>query len=210
MTIGSVIGDSITFAYGGGGLVAADHYPYKIQTTFSAAAPKLRVRNFGVSGNTTTQMVARKACLDQYEVPDFAVIYGGLNDPDNAINAATTQANLETLAEYIQDAGCERVLIVGVHFMNWSSGGDTVATQNATYSTLRTAQQAAGTAAGASYVDAYDYFGDLITAGDYTQGTWAGWHYADSNVHLNATGQTILAAAISAKITALGWDDDFV
>lgn len=209
MTKISAIGDSITFSYGGGGLIATDHFPYKIQTSFIAAAPKLRVRNFGVSGNTTAQMVTRKACIDQFEVPDVCIIYGGLNDPDNGINAAATQANLSTLIDYAQDAGCSRVLVVGVHYMNWSSGGDTVSAQASGYSTLRTAQIAAASASGAEYVNAYLAMGARITDGTYTQGDHL-WHFADSNVHLTADGQAILSDAICAKITALGWDDDFV
>lgn len=116
-----------------------------------------------------------------------------------------TKKNIEAIAAYIQGQGCSRILIVGMHYFNWTSGGDTTSAQQAGNSALRTLQAAAAATAGAVYVDLYAYMRALIVAGTYTQGDWAAWHSSINNQHLNVTGQSILADAFEAEIRAQGW-----
>ena len=254
------IGDSISYSLGGGGLVANQFYPARLQAAFAALGiTDVIARNFGVSGNTTAQMIARMACLNQYETPYIGVIEGGINDGANgssvsgsgatttsipvqaghgarftvggyvvingqsrlvtaistdtltvspALSAAPTDAtavahdtaaNIVVLGQYLLAAGCSRLIVLDCHYMNWSSGGDNGASQNATYAAIRTAQAAAAATLGATYVDAYNYMRALIADGTYTQGDYR-WHIADSNVHLNAAGEQILSDAIIAAM----------
>lgn len=118
--------------------------------------------------------------------------------------AHDTQKNLTELANYVKNAGCKRILIVGMHYFNFTTGADTTSVQLARNAGLRTKQQAAATATGSVYVDLYAWMSALITAGTYTQGDF-GWHLADADQHLNLAGQTILADAIEAAIIAQGW-----
>jgi hypothetical protein len=260
------IGDSHTFNATLGN-VATDFHPGQTQKTLRAgsttgtifaALPKVLIRNFGISGNTTGQMVARQAVLTRFEVPKIVVIYGGTNDAQYAttvqagstasvVNVAAgfganyqpgsyllvngvsrqiasvatdaitlvtalggaptagqavaldTQTNLQTIATFAIAAGCNRLIIVGQHYFNFSTGGDTTTTPLAGNATLRTLQQAAATAVGATYVDAYAYFRGLIVAGTETQGSFS-WHVFDSNPHLNPLGERYLAASYLSSI----------
>lgn len=115
-----------------------------------------------------------------------------------------TQKNLTELVTYVKNAGCERVMVLGMHYFNFSTGADTTSVQLARNATLRTKQQAAAAAAGAVYVDLYAWMSALITAGTYTQGDNL-WHSAVNDQHLSLAGQTILADAIEAAIIAQGW-----
>lgn len=112
-----------------------------------------------------------------------------------------TQKNLESVVAYLLAAGmaASKIWIVGQHYLNFSASGDTTTTQQSLASQSRTAQAAAATAKGVTYINTYTYMRDLILAGDYVQGS-ASWHVAQSNSHLNALGQTILADCIYAAI----------
>lgn len=63
----------------------------------------LKCRNFGTSGNTTTQMLDRVHTLLQFEIPEIAIIMGGVNDPGNAINQATTQSNIQAMVKALRN-----------------------------------------------------------------------------------------------------------
>ena len=118
--------------------------------------------------------------------------------------AHDTQKNLTEMANYVKNAGCKRVMIVGMHYFNFNTGADTTTVELARNATLRTKQRAAATASGAVYVDLYAWMSALITAGTYTQGD-NGWHLSTNDQHLNLAGQTIIADAIEAAIVAQGW-----
>ena len=108
------------------------------------------------------------------------------------------------MANYVKNAGCKRVMIVGMHYFNFTTGADTTTVELARNATLRVKQQAAAAATGAVYVDLYAWMAALITAGTYAQGD-NGWHLSVNDQHLNLAGQTILADAIEAAIIAQGW-----
>jgi hypothetical protein len=54
-------------------------------------------RGFGISGDTSTQALARTDVLFQYDNPTIAVIAIGVNDPGASITTATSQANIQAL-----------------------------------------------------------------------------------------------------------------
>lgn len=123
-------------------------WPARLATYLRSIAVPIRSYNYGISGNTTTQMLARQACMTQFDgvtgiAPDLAILWGGVNDSFNGIAGATTQANLTAMGTTLINAGCRRIAIVNTQFLNFSSAGDTLTTPYATYATLRPFQSAA-------------------------------------------------------------------
>lgn len=174
---------------------------------------RVRSRNFAQSGLTTAGALNRLPLMTAYDVPKLAVIWIGVNDPGNDIAGATTQANIETMANTLLDSGTEFVVIGNTQYINWSSGGDTLTTPGATYATLRTFQQAAADALKAqhpgkvAYADIYGAMRQRIVDGTDTQGS-ASWHVSDGDQHLNAYGERIIAEIMRATIEAQdGWLD---
>ena len=121
---------------------------------------------------------------------------------DSVVN--DTQKNIEELVTYLQDAGCLRIMVLGLHYFNLASGADTTAVEVPANAALRAKQQAAATATGAVYVDLYAWQKALIIAGTRTQGNYAE-HVSSTDQHLSVLGQTTIADAIEATITAQGW-----
>lgn len=109
---------------------------------------------------------------------------------------------------YDSARGCNRIVIVGNHYLNYSSGGDQLATPLAVYDDvtgIRSQQAAAATAEGVVFANLYDFLKSRIEAGTDTQGDYA-WHYADGNVHLNAYGNNLVAEHLYQTIAAQsGW-----
>ncbi len=119
--------------------------------------------------------------------------------------AIDTTANLTAMGVALQAAGCERIIVLGDHYKNFSSGGDTHASPLAAGTTLRAKQLAAATALSAEYISLWTYMDARIVAGTDTQGNYA-QHVADSNNHLNAYGEGIVAQALFEKVQATaGW-----
>lgn len=92
MAFAAVIGDSYTFNTGNG-LVGADFYSHQAQKRLA----DVKVRNFGVSGNTSAQAVARMGCMTQFEVPVWAGVYVGANDGSNASTVAASPSPTTTV-----------------------------------------------------------------------------------------------------------------
>lgn len=208
MAVISVIGDSLTNNYTLG--VGMDQgWTRKLQVLLNTQAGcRVKVRNWGISGNTTAQMLARVACLDHptmdgiyREVPDIVILAGGVNDPGNGISAAATQSNLEAMAAYAKDAGCRRVVILGAPYLNFSSGGDAQGQPFQPYCSVRCAQRDAAASSGALFVDFYGYLSGLISSGTETQGSFS-WHVQDMNQHLNALGWSYAAQAVYNAIAS--------
>jgi len=115
-----------------------------------------------------------------------------------------TRKNLVVLG---QASGASRIVIVNAHYLNYSTGGDTLATPLAGNVALRALQSAAATDLGAAYCDLYTFMRNRIVAGTDAQGSFS-WHVLDSNSHLNTYGEGILASAVLATIQAqTGWMD---
>lgn len=105
---------------------------------------------------------------------------------------------------------CPRVIFQGMHYLNFSSGGDNGATP-ASYPGEREAAQAAvaaingGAATWAVYNDNYGQFYALIQSGQETQGSFNN-HVADGNSHQNRKGNAYIAQFTTTKIQSQsGW-----
>lgn len=206
----SHIGDSLAEPGGSWGVRGHLCMPEKVAASLRALSPAvpIKARNFAVGGWTTTQILARIGDLTVYDVPVLATIWGGVNDPGAAISGATTQANITAMITALRAAGVSYIVVLNTQYLNWTSGGDTTGTPYATYATLRPFQAAAVTAAASANVvlcDTYTYMRSLIVAGTETQGSNS-WHAVANNQHLNALGQSYIAAAVLATIQAQpGW-----
>lgn len=201
----SCMGDSLT-ENDTLGVPAHLMYPGQLQTSLNGLGANCVCRNFGRSGNTTTQMAARFSEMTQFSIPKIGIIFGGVNDPGASISQATTQSNIESMITSLQGSGVSRILIVSAHYLNFSTGGDTLATSYASYVPVRAAQQAAANAhAGVIFVDLYNYFRNRIVNGQDVQGSFS-WHVADSNQHFNSYGAGLVASCILTSIQAQGWD----
>lgn len=103
---------------------------------------------------------------------------------------------------------CSRIIILSMHYLNFSSGGDTLSADYATYNAttgVRVAQVAAAAAEGVVYADQHAFFKSRIQAGIDAQGSFT-WHYADSNQHLNVYGNELIAQFLLSTIQAQpGW-----
>lgn len=206
----AAIGDSLTHNFSLD--VRPDQFwPQRLTALLGGEDVAIRARNFGRSGNTTTQMLARLSRMTQFDVPRLAIIWGGVNDPGNGIVGATTQANIETMGETLLDAGVDYLIVGNTQYLNYTSGGDSLETPFATYATLRPFQAAAATALAASYpgrvalCDIYTYMRNLIVAGTETANS-ASWHVAGTDQHLNVHGEQIVAdAMLDAIVSQDGW-----
>jgi lysophospholipase L1-like esterase len=240
-------------------------YPALLDTLLRPGA-LLSPLNYGSSGNSTANIIARLSTVLEAGPSELAIIYAGTND-NNALTtvqaapaptasvftvgagkgvyfgvggqitvngeaaivasvatdaitltsalsftptagqtvAISTQANIISIGSALRAAGYRRLIVCGQHYLNFASGGDTVATPLASNATLRVEQSAAATALGALYVDFHAYMRALIVATTYAQGDDTAWHVAIGNTHLNNTGEQILADAIYAAMQAQGW-----
>jgi len=69
-------------------------------------------RNFGVSGNTTAQMLDRLSeVLESGPLPQVVVILGGTNDVARGMPVEAALRNLQTIAERVRDSGRRPVLV---------------------------------------------------------------------------------------------------
>lgn len=114
--------------------------------------------------------------------------------------AVDTFANISGWIQAVKAKGVARIVVVGSHYLNFPSGGDTVNTEQGLRASVRVAQKAAALAEGAEYVDTYAHMRALILAGEVAQGDWAIWHHGPTNTHLTPAGEVVLADAIRAAI----------
>lgn len=91
----TVIGDSQTDYENGFGVLPRDTWAGNLGRGLRGAGKDVQVRAFGVSGDTSTNVLDRFAAMFLYDTPEIAGIYIGVNDPGNAITQATTQLNIE-------------------------------------------------------------------------------------------------------------------
>ena len=158
------MGDSLTnnWAYG----VPYDlMWPGVLASSLNSLGCHVKARNFGRSGNTTTQMITRWSWMNYFDVPSLGIIFGSVNDPPNSIAGATTQANLTTMINSLLSMSVPMILVLNTQYINWSTAGDTLSTPGATNATLRTYQAAAVSAinlANVVYVDLYTYMRSII------------------------------------------------
>ena len=182
--------------------------PAPTASTFTVAAGK----GAGYVAAGTKITVGASSAVVQSVATDAITLtapLGGAPAAGTAV-AIDTTANILAVGQFLATAGTTKMIVLGQHFLNWSSGGDTVATPLSNLAALRTLQQAGATAIDAitgvdcQYINLWQVFADEITAGRVTQGSFS-WHVLDMDVHLNAYGSSLIAAALYAKIVSAGW-----
>jgi hypothetical protein len=111
---------------------------------------------------------------------------------------------------------CKRIVVVSTNYLNWTTGGDTLATPYASYVNVRAAQQAAVTAENVTvagkpsviYSDVYNFLRSRIVAGtdpDFSAVAYdqtRSWHYVLNNQHKSAYGHALDAQKLSSDILA--------
>jgi len=78
-------------------------WPGRLAVRLRAGGADVMARNFGITGQTSTQMLSRMVEMTVYDVPALAVIFPGANDPGNGIAAATTTANVRAMVKYLRN-----------------------------------------------------------------------------------------------------------
>jgi lysophospholipase L1-like esterase len=164
-----IFGDSITNQNTAAGQFNA--YGYFSAANAIMGWPLTLLNNAGVSGNTTTQMLARVATDVAAYRPGYAVVLGGQNDPANAINAATSLANLTAIYDYLRATG---TFVVCCSIM--SSSGDTDAIRTFKATVNRAIQAYAETNAGCAFADFNLAYTDPTTSAPYTGASFDGTH----------------------------------
>ena len=113
-------GDSLTAGYG---LMPEQAFPARLEAWLRDNRIAARVINAGVSGDTTTDGLARIdwALADK---PDLVILALGANDALRGIDPATVRDNLDKMVEKIKAAGA-RVLVLGMRAPpNWGEAYD--------------------------------------------------------------------------------------
>jgi lysophospholipase L1-like esterase len=178
------MGDSITNSDATLFIPKTQQYPHRLQILIGG---KNRARNFGVHGNTTTQMLARFAEMTKKAVPTVATIYGGINDVGQSVPDATTQSNLNSMIDQLRTAGCTRIILCNIHTMQ-NGASDT------NYNAKRTVIQNVATSKGVVFCD---FKTVTLIAADYN---------ADG-LHLSETGLQKLANRLKTTLDSQGWTD---
>jgi len=94
----------------GWGVSDGQSYPAQLQAMLQAKGSSLRVRNEGVPGNTTGEMLSRLASA----VPDgtrIVILQFGTNDARMSIPPATRQANIASILEELRKRGIKSVQV---------------------------------------------------------------------------------------------------
>jgi acyl-CoA thioesterase I len=94
----------------GWGVSDGQSYPAQLQAMLQAKGSSLRVRNEGVPGNTTGEMLSRLASA----VPEgtrIVILQFGTNDARMSIPPATRQANIAAILEELRKRGIQSIQI---------------------------------------------------------------------------------------------------
>lgn len=146
------------------------------------------VHNFGVSGNTTAQMLERlDEVLASGPTPQVVVILGGTNDIARGMPVEDALANLRTIAEKVRDSGRRPVLVCPP-----PSGSF----QRERAEALRAGLRDYARGQGFVFVDPWPAMEDPARRG------WARPELALDVLHPNERGQYVIAEQIAL---ALGW-----
>ena len=157
-------------------------------------ASKLAVGGWVLVNNESRKVAALTGASVVLEAPLTIIPIAG---DDLSVD---TFANISGWIQAVKAKGVARAVVVGSHYLNFASGGDTVNTEQTLRASVRVAQKAAALAGGADYVDTYAHMRALILAGEVVQGDWAVWHQGATNTHLTPAGEMVLADAIRAAI----------
>lgn len=99
-------GDSLTAGFG---LASGCSYPDVLQAELDRAGYRYRVLNFGVSGETTRDGLARLRVVAEAK-PAIVVLEFGANDGLRGVPVASARANLARMIEALQSASAQVVL----------------------------------------------------------------------------------------------------
>lgn len=183
-------GDSITQGsalFTGGVWQFGNAYP---ETSIYQAGTRFQIiRNAGISGNTTAQMLARLGSDVLAYAPDVVLLLGGTNDLSAGMSnaaIAATMSNLESMVRQMLQAGCLPVIM-------------TIPVQSTFSAESRKIQPfyyALAQAYGLPLIDLYRLTVDPST-GQYLAG------YSGDGTHPNPTGITAISAVVSSLLTSL-------
>ena len=113
-----VFGDSLT---AGLGLPAAETFPSQLEARLKADGTAVHVVNAGVSGDTTTDGLARLG-WSLADKPAVIILELGANDMLRGIDPKITRANLDAMIAKAQATGA-KVLLAGMQALaNWGEG----------------------------------------------------------------------------------------
>lgn len=183
------LGDSVTGVYyHTGGLRA---YPEMLEIAIRLAEPKAEVKviNAGISGQATTQGLARldKDVLDKH--PDLVTVSFGLNDLTR-LSPEQFRENLNTIVARCREAKCQVVLCTPNAVIN--TGGRPTAKVEQFSEVIRTA----GRELGLPVADFYKVGDELRT-----RDVW-GWRLTLSDeIHPNMDGHKLMAEELCRVIT---------
>lgn len=126
----AALGDSLTAGYG---LPAGDAFPVRLQQALAAKGYRVRIANFGISGDTTAGGLARLgAVLDAK--PDGVILELGANDMLRGLEPQEVQHNLEAILGRLAKAGIP-VMLCGMRSVK-NYGSDYAAAFDAIYPAL--------------------------------------------------------------------------
>lgn len=169
--------------------------PVPSVTSFSVADPsKLAVGGWVLVNGESREVSALVADVITLAVP--LSVAPSVAD----VVAIDTQENIQRWVQAVDAAGAGLIGVIGSHYLNFPSGGDTPSDEQTLRAACRITQQAAATAEGVPYVDTYAHMRGVILAGQVTQGDWAVWHQGIDNTHLTAAGEAALADAVRAAL----------
>lgn len=155
------------------------------------------VLNLSVGGRTTTQMLGDWNATVKGRGYRRMVIMGGINDPANLINLATSQSNLNTIYSEAEAGGVEVIALT--QMPAWSNAYDD---QEQRIEDLRTYTMGRPSI---TVVDAWTSFGGPLVSipldGNDLVGTTYEPLYEADKTHPSASGDALLADLVSAALS---------
>ncbi len=182
-------GDSLTAGYGNPGM------PWPVE--LASMRPDLSlVRNSGVAGNTTRDML-RRIGSDVYAYdPDLVLIFAGINDLSACESVEEIVGNVDTMVTGLRARGTERVVVIlNSHSVVLPDGPSCVPTTQSNIDRLDDALAAYAQARGIQTID-------LRPVLD-TDGAFSPEYFLADGIHYNATGVHLVSAAIRDQLPAM-------
>ena len=181
--------------------IVADTTPTASEfSVFYNLRTRLEPGGFVIINGEQSRVAARNGNLITLETPlSAAPGVGDTVSPD-------TQRNIEHWVDEVQAKGVTKIAVIGYHFINFATSGDTLTTERTAAKAIRDKQRAAAASRGVPYIDTYAHMADKISSGLVTLGDDLSWHVAVGNTHLNVAGEQAVADAVFDAFVSLGWD----
>jgi acyl-CoA thioesterase I len=110
-------GDSLTAGYG---MPASEAFPVRLEARLKAEGVDVKIVNAGVSGDTTTDGLARLDWALQ-DKPDYVILALGANDALRGIDPKIVRDNLDQMIAKIQASGAKVLLLGMLAPANWGA-----------------------------------------------------------------------------------------